>query len=333
MLPVIDVRNLVKEFPLRGTDLVIHAVTDVNIKINKGETLGLVGESGSGKTTTGRCVLRLVEPTSGEIYFKGEEICKLNTKDFRSKRPHLQMIFQEPYESLNPRMTARSIIMEPLKLWYKKDEVDYKKRVEELAGLVKMDPSRLDLYPHQLSGGEQQRVSIARSIGTSPDFLVLDEPTSLLDPLAQAEIMELLNQLQTELGFAYLFISHDLVAVRSVCDRVAIMYLSRIIEEGSVEEIFNAPFHPYSKALLSSVLYPDPKEKRTIFRLKGEIPSPIDLPKGCYFYSRCPDRMEKCATEYPPRTELENGHCVCCWKVCKNNKEEKQEILEVAEEK
>jgi len=326
MTHVIDIKNLVKEFPLRGSELVIHAVSDVTISIDSGETLGLVGESGSGKTTTGRCVLRLIEPTSGQIMFKGEEISCLPPKEFRSKRPKLQMIFQEPYESLNPRMTARNIILEPLKLWEKRNGDNLKKRVEELAWLVKIESHRLDLYPHQLSGGEQQRVSIARSIATNPDFLVLDEPTSLLDPLAQAEIMELLKQLQKDLGFAYLFISHDLVAVKSVCDRVAIMYLSRIIEEGSVTDIFNNPCHPYSKALLSSVLYPDPKAKRTLFNLKGEIPSPIDLPKGCYFYSRCPDRGEKCLQEYPVRIDLGNGHFVSCWKASQDWKVEEKEI-------
>lgn len=320
MTPVIEIRNLVKEFPLRGSDLVIHAVTDVSFQIGNGETLGLVGESGSGKTTTGRCVLRLVEPTDGQIFFKGEEISQYNAKEFRAQRPKLQMIFQEPYESLNPRMTARNIIAEPLILWKKLKKADLKSRVEELAGMVKIPASRLDLYPHQLSGGEQQRVSIARAIATNPEFLVLDEPTSLLDPLAQAEIMELLNQLQDELGFAYLFISHDLVAVRSVCDRVAIMYLSKIVETGTVQEIFENPLHPYSKALLSSVLFPDPKTKRTRFNLQGEIPSPIDLPKGCYFQSRCPVAGPDCRAFYPPLVDLGNEHLVSCFRANGNGR-------------
>ena len=310
----LEVSNLVKYFPLKDSKLRVHAVNDISFSIKKGETLGLVGESGSGKTTTGRCILRLEEPTSGKLVFNGQDIMELPVKKFRYMRPDFQMVFQEPYESLNPRMTLKKIIGEPLKIWNDSSKETIEEKINEVAEMVKLRKKRLELYPHQVSGGEQQRTSLARSIITSPEFLVLDEPTSLLDPLAQAEIMVVLKDLQKRLNLTYMFISHDLVAIKNVCNRVLVMYLSKIVEEGSTDDIFGDPHHPYTKSLIASVLFPEPGKKPETFNLKGEIPSPIILPEGCYFYGRCEEATEECAKGgYPPRVEVGDNHYVYCW--------------------
>jgi oligopeptide/dipeptide ABC transporter ATP-binding protein len=319
MNPVLQVKELVKHFPMKGTRDVVHAVTGVSFSIDRGQTLGLVGESGSGKTTVGRCILRLTEPTDGTVLFHGDDITRMPRDEFRQYRPRMQMVFQDPYDSLNPRETAASIIEEPLTLWQGElDKGGRRQRVEELAATVKMRYEMIDQFPHQMSGGEQQRVGIAKAIATSPDLLILDEPTSSLDPSAHAEIVDLLIRLQKDHGFSYLFISHDLMTVRHISHRVAIMYLSQLIEIGTRDQIFEEPQHPYSRSLLSAVLYPDPRIKRSkAYELKGEIPSPIHLPKGCFLASRCPMAEPRCEESIPPLRDLGHGHKVACFRVTK----------------
>ncbi len=316
--PLLEVRHLVKYFPV-DRHRAVKAVNDVSFHIDRGEALALVGESGSGKTTAGRCVLRLIDPTSGTIIFQGRDITAMSQAEFRALRPHIQMVFQEPFDSLNPRMPIGAILDEPLMLANRLTPAQRQRRVRELVEMVRLGPSCLRKYPHQLSGGEQQRVGIARAIATQPDLIVLDEPTSALDVSVRAEILDLLTDLQQQLGLAYLFISHDLTAVRRVCQRVAIMYLGKIVEVGRAEEIFARPLHPYSRALLSSVLYPDPNVKLDRFLLKGEIPSPINLPSGCHLYARCPWARPMCNQAYPPLEELLPGRPVACFRAREEN--------------
>jgi len=316
MTTLIEVKDLVKHFPIGGSRLVVQAVNDVSFRIAEGRTLGLVGESGSGKTTVGRCILRLIEPTAGTVQFKGQDIGQMSHSAFRRLRPQMQMVFQDPYDSLDPHMTTAEIIGEPLALWSRLRRARMRERIHDLASKVGLQEDLLGVYPHQLSGGQQQRAGIARAIATNPALLVLDEPTSALDPYAHAEIIELLIHLQKTLGMAYLLISHDLNAVRHVSNEVAIMYLGSIIERGARDEIFNSPQHPYSRALLSSVLYPDPATKRPRkYILRGEIPSPVDLPSGCLLYSRCPLALPLCAEGRPPLKDLGNEHFVACYQV------------------
>jgi oligopeptide/dipeptide ABC transporter ATP-binding protein len=311
--PLLRVRGLVKHFPI-DRQRSVKAVNDISFDIGQGEALALVGESGSGKTTTGRCVLRLIEPTAGTILFRGQDIAALSQKRFRGLRPKIQMVFQEPYDSLSPRMRIRTTIEEPLKLSGGWSATQRRDRVVEVLEMVRLHPSAMDKYPHQFSAGQQQRIGIARALATNPDLIVLDEPTSALDVSVRAEILDLLGELQQSLGLAYLFISHDLTAVRRVCDRVAIMYLGRIVETGEVERIFEQPLHPYSRALLSSVLYPDPRMQLPRFLLTGEIPSPINLPPGCHLYQRCPWAQPACDAAYPPQEELQPGRSVACFR-------------------
>lgn len=310
-MAVIEVKDLVKKFPLKDKR-VTHAISGISFSIEEGETLSLVGESGSGKTTTGRCVLRLIEPTSGSIIFEKTDITKLKQRELRPMRPKMQMVFQETLESLNPAKRIDEIIMEPFILW-DSDRATHKDRVKDLMSLVGLSEKFSDLYPHQLTGGQQQRAGIARAIALNPRFLVLDEPTSRLDPTTHAEIMNMLKRLQEEFKFAYLFISHDLTAVEHISHMVAIMYLSRIVEIGSKEDIFKNPQHPYTRALLSSALFPDPDVKQKVFILEGEIPSAIDLPKGCYFTSRCPVAIKgECDKAFPAFVEVGERHKVAC---------------------
>jgi len=316
MAKLLGIKGLVKQFPIEGSNLVVRAVTGVSFDILQGETLGLVGESGSGKTTVGRCILRLIEPTDGTILLRGEDITHISQREFRRLRPQMQMVFQDPYDSLDPRMPVARIIEEPLTLWGDMSAGERQERVRELVDKVGLQKELLEVYPHQLSGGQQQRLGIARAIATSPALLVLDEPTSALDPYAHAEIMELLIELQQTLGLTYLFISHDLHAVRYVSNKIAIMYLSAIIEIGNRDEVFHSPQHPYSRALLSSVLYPDPAIRRPRkYVLSGEIPSAVDLPSGCFLYSRCSVALPECKVKRPQLTDLGGGHCVACLRV------------------
>ena len=315
---LLEVRNLVKHFPAGGGRSV-KAVNDVSFHIGKAEALALVGESGSGKTTVGRCILRLIEPTSGKIVFRGANVDAMGQKQLRAIRPHVQMVFQEPYDSLNPRMRISRIVEEPLRLGSDRSPRERMDRVAEVLEMVRLDASMMDRYPHQFSAGEQQLIGIARAMVTEPDLVVLDEPTSALDVSVRAEILDLLTDLQERLGVSYLFISHDLTAVRRVCHRVAIMYLGKIVETGSVQEIFDQPLHPYSRALLSSVLYPDPSKQLPQFVLSGEIPSPIDLPAGCHLFRRCPWAADDCDLAYPNLDELLPGREVACFRALEKN--------------
>jgi len=308
---LLEVRNLVKFFPTSGGNSV-KAINGISFNIQRGEALALVGESGSGKTTVGRCLLRLLDPTEGTIVFQGKDIQSIKPKMFRSMRDKIQMVFQEPYDSLNPRMPIGQIVEEPLLLVGNVGAAERNDRLLKILSMVQLDHSVSKLFPHQLSAGEQQRVGIARALITEPELVVLDEPTSALDVSVRAEILNLLGELQRRLNLSYLLISHDLTAVRRVCNRIAVMYLGKIVEIGDTEPIFKEPLHPYSKALLSSVLYPDPKETPSRFYLSGEIPSPIDLPQGCHLRQRCPWAISDCEESYPELRELALNRYVSC---------------------
>jgi peptide/nickel transport system ATP-binding protein len=308
---VLEVRNLVKEFPARH-GRVVHAVNDVSFSIGRGEALGLVGESGSGKTTVGRCVLRLIEPTSGTIRFLGQDVTRVPQARFRKLRSRIQLVFQDPFDSLNPRLRIADAIAEPIMRTAGMPSAQQAKRVAQLLDIVGLGDRYARLYPHQISGGEQQRVGIARAIATNPDLVVLDEPTSALDVSVRAEILNLLRDLQAELRISYLFISHDLTAVRGLCQRVAVMYLGKIVETAATERLFERPLMPYSRALLSSVLYPDPRQERSKFLLRGEIPSPVHLPSGCPLHTRCPLATAECGVVVPPFEEKGPGRWLAC---------------------
>jgi oligopeptide/dipeptide ABC transporter ATP-binding protein len=313
MSAILTVENLYKRFPIVGSKQVVQAVNNVNLSIEPGETLGLVGESGSGKTTVGRCIIGLIEPSAGTISFKGEPISgrRGSRGDIKGK---VQFVFQEPAESLDPRMKIGQSISEPL-LPMKLDRATRQSKTLEAIGLVRLDPDLLDAYPSELSAGQQQRVGIARAMVTQPQLVVLDEPTSTLDPTARAEIIDLLQRIQAERNTAYLFISHDLSTVRFISHRVAVMYLGMIVEQGAAETVFNRPHHPYASGLLSSVLLPHPHLKiESTVSLRGEIPSPINLPKGCFLASRCPFVIERCRTEMPPMSIVDEGHFVHCFR-------------------
>lgn len=312
---LVRVENLVKHFPIKGSASYVSAVGNVSFEVQAGETLGLVGESGSGKTTVGRCILRLIAPSSGQIYFRGLDITTLSDAEFKDYRRKMQMVFQEPYYSLNPRYTAYDTIAEPLRLSGLTGRQDLRKRVFDLAEHVRLDWRKMFAYPHQMSSGEQQRVGIARAIATNPDLVVLDEPTSMLDLSVRAEIIDLLVSLQKDFRLTFLFISHDLTTVEYICHRVAVMYLSQIVEFGSVKQVFDAPMHPYSRALLSSALPANPKMKRSSYILEGEIPSPVNLPSGCYLASRCPEVRPQCRERRQELQTLADGRQLRCWRV------------------
>lgn len=313
MPPLVKVENLIKRFPVKGG--AVWAISGVDFEIQHGETFGLVGESGSGKTTTGRCLLRLIEPDGGRIFFQGEDITALTQKEFRRFRAKMQMVFQYPYRSLDPRMDMESIIREPLELQDSMSADEQRKKVRRILDRVRLPQSVSELFAHQISSGVQQRVGIARAVATDPDFVVLDEPISALDLSVRAEILQLLSELKQELGLSYLYISHDLTTVENFCDRVAVMYLTRIIELGAVDQVFRTPRHPYSWGLLASYLPPDPFVVRPEYVLRGEIPSTISLPKGCFFYSRCPEALPpRCRDEHQVLQEVGPGHSVACWR-------------------
>jgi oligopeptide/dipeptide ABC transporter ATP-binding protein len=315
--PLIEVRGLVKHFPL-GHDKVVHACSDVDLTLRPGETLGVIGESGSGKTTLGRCLLRLLEPTAGTIRFEDRDITALGREKMRQLRQHLQIVFQEPFDSLNPQMTIARQVAEPLRIHLQLSRAERRDRALELMAMVGLPPGVADALPRSLSPGALQRASIARAIATEPRLIVLDEPTSALSPEAEVEIITLLESLQDRLGLAYVFISHDLSLVREICDHVAVMYLSQVVETGTRDEVFTRPRHPYSRALLASVLLPDPRHRRAIGeRLEGEIPSPVDLPVGCFLASRCPYVRERCRVE-PQALQAVPGaetHRSRCWRM------------------
>jgi oligopeptide transport system ATP-binding protein len=316
---LLEVRNLVKHFPVasgfRGTKLSVKAVDGVSFTLKRGETLGLVGESGCGKTTTGRCVLLLERPTSGEVLFEGTELTTLPESKLRGMRRRMQVIFQDPYSSLNPRMTVGQILAEPLKVHgLIKDKAGRATRVRELLSQVGLLPQHARRYPHQMSGGQRQRVGIARALAMEPSLIVCDEPVSALDVSIQAQIVNLLEDLQKRLGLTYLFIAHDLSVVRHISDRVVVMYLGKIAEVADRRSLYEEPLHPYTKALLSAVPIPDPKveahRERTV--LRGEVPSALNPPAGCVFHPRCPVAIERCSAEIPPLREIRPGHWAAC---------------------
>lgn len=310
MEPLLKVVELVKSF--QEGALVLWAVNGVTFQIYPGETVGLVGESGCGKTTTARCILRLTEPTAGQVYFNGSDLTKLSPREMRAQRRNLQMVFQDPDTSLNPRFTVRRTLAEPLRLHNLVSGQRLEERLRETMIRVNMNLGFLDRYPHQLSEGQKQRVGVARAIITEPQFVALDEPTSSLDMSIRIHVIGLLQRLQEELGMTYLFISHDLSAVRNLCNRVLVMYLGRIVEAGPVEEIFERPLHHYTQALLSAIPIPEPGKRRQRILLRGEPPSLFDLPEGCAFHERCPYVEPLCRRELPLLGGVGGGHLVAC---------------------
>ncbi len=314
--PLLLVYELRKYFPVRGllfSRKYIRAVDGVSFAIERGTTLGLVGESGSGKTTVGRLVLRLIEPTSGYVFFNGVNIYKLKGKKLREFRRKAQIVFQDPYMSLNPRMTVFEIIMEGIR-FHKLHVDDPQEYVVKLLYEVGLNETHLYRYPHEFSGGQRQRIAIARVLALQPEFIVLDEPTSALDVSVQAQILNLLKELQWKYGLTYLFISHDLGVVRYMSNYIAVIYVGKIVELGEAEEVFEKPLHPYTRMLLDSIPVPDPKTARAKKRIvRGEPASPINPPPGCRFHPRCPYAREKCRREEPPLVEVEDGHLVACW--------------------
>jgi oligopeptide transport system ATP-binding protein len=316
--PFIQIKDLTKQFPIKGGLLSrevasVKAVQGVSLEIKQGETLGLVGESGCGKSTLGRCIIRLIEPTSGQIILGGQDVTKLKGEEMRALRRTMQIIFQDPYASLNPRMTVGSIISEPLEIHKlfdsKKDRLD---RVKQLIELVGLRPEHINRYPHEFSGGQRQRIGIARALAVDPKFIVCDEPVSALDVSIQAQVINLLMDLQQRLGLTYLFIAHDLKVVEHISNRVAVMYLGKVVELADADELYRHPSHPYTRALLSAIPVPDPRKRDQRIILTGDVPSPIHPPAGCHFHPRCPDMIEECKKACPTLRDTRPEHHTAC---------------------
>ena len=318
MKPLLQVNDLQMHFPVREGILLRtrkfnRAVDGVSLHINPGETLGLVGESGCGKSTLGRCISRLYTPTAGSILFEGEDISRLKGKALLPYRQHIQMIFQDPMESLNARHTVGEIIEEPLLIHRMGDKAQRMARVRELLDIVGLPARSATRYPFEFSGGQRQRIGIARAIALNPKLIICDEPVSALDVSIQSQILNLLNDLQQELGLAYLFIAHDLAVVKHISDRVAIMYLGNIVEHASAEEVYSAPAHPYTRSLISAIPVPDPHRKAQRQVLTGDVPSPINPPSGCHFHPRCPEVMAHCSSNVPALIVREHDHACACY--------------------
>ena len=322
--PLVEIKNLKKYFPvtegivIQNTVAEVKAIDDISFKILKGETLGLVGESGCGKTTTGRCILQLERPTSGQIIYDGTDMDTVDRRELNKLRQRIQVIFQDPYSSLNPRMKIGQIISEPMRVHgIEPDAVTRNKRVGELLSVCGLSPKMADRYPHEMSGGQRQRVGIARALSLNPEFIVCDEAVSALDVSIQAQVINLLEDLRDEFDLTYLFIAHDLSVVRHLCHRVAVMYLGKLVELAECDELFDNPLNPYTQALLGSVPIPDPEieRKREHRVIEGEVPSPMNPPSGCVFHPRCPKAVENCKEEIPELREIKPGHWVACTEV------------------
>ncbi|TVR67434.1 MAG: ATP-binding cassette domain-containing protein [Spirochaetaceae bacterium] len=321
--PYVSVRNLKQHFPItRGVIIsrkvgAVRAVDDISFDIPAGETLGLVGESGCGKSTTGRSILRLYEPTAGTVMIGNTDITTLSPEALREKRSEMQMIFQDSYSSLNPRHSVAKIVAEPLVIRGERDQGKLRRRVEELLDLVGLEPDHMKRFPHEFSGGQRQRIGIARALALNPKFVVCDEPISALDVAIQAQVVNLLVRLQKDLGLTYLFIAHDLSMVRHISHRIAVMYLGRIMELATYDELFRNPLHPYTQSLMSAVPIPEPKveKSRTRLLLEGDVPSPSRPPRGCVFSTRCPFATDRCRQEIPQPRELTSGHFIACHNV------------------
>ncbi len=317
---LLEVKGLKKYFPITQGILIQHKVADVkavdglDFGIKSGETLGLVGESGCGKSTTGRTILQLYRPTAGDVYFQGKDLAKMQGEELRKMRRHMQMIFQDPYASLNPRMTVGDIIGEPLEVHNIAKGKEKKERVQELLQIVGLNPYFVNRYPHEFSGGQRQRIGVARALAVNPAFIVCDEPISALDVSIQAQIINLLEELQSKFNLTYLFIAHDLSVVRHISDRIAVMYLGKIVELTDRDSLYGNPLHPYTKALLSAVPIPDPivEEKRERIILTGDVPSPVNPPSGCRFHTRCPLAIDICKQVDPEFRDVGGGHFVAC---------------------
>ena len=315
--PLLSVKNVSKAFPVGKNffgraNKFVHAVNDVSFDIKEGETFSLVGESGCGKSTTARLINRLIKPDTGEIVFEGKDLAKISDKEMRPLRSQMQMVFQDPYGSLNPRMKVQDIIAEPLLVHTDMSKGERLKRAQELLEVVGLSATHGERYPHEFSGGQRQRIGIARALSVNPRLIMADEPVSAFDVSVQAQVLNLLRQVQREYNLTYLFISHDLAVVRMISDRIGVMYLGSLVEVAENDDLYSAPLHPYTQLLLSAVPIPDPTIKKEHVLIKGDLPSPMNIPSGCPFHTRCPRATEKCKTEVPQMTEAKPGHFVKC---------------------
>ena len=327
---LLEVRNLKKYYSVKSGFLnkdrrSVKAVDGINLSVKQGEILGIVGESGCGKSTLGRSILRLIEPTSGEVIFEGTNICGLKKEEMRLKRREMQIVFQDPGASLNPRLTVGEIIGEPLEVFHICEGKEKEERIYKLMDLVGINRAYINRFPHEFSGGQRQRLGIARALAVNPKLIICDEPVSALDVSIRAQVLNLIKELKDKLNLTYIFISHDLSVVHHICDRVAVMYLGRVVEIADKRQIYENPVHPYTKALLSAIPMPDPEVKRERIILQGDVPNPADPPSGCHFHKRCPYAKKECSETVPPFVTVEPGHQVLCWLAEEQQSETKHE--------
>ena len=327
---LLEVRNLKKYYSVKSGFLnkdrrSVKAVDGINLSVKQGEILGIVGESGCGKSTLGRSILRLIEPTSGEVIFEGTNICGLKKEEMRLKRREMQIVFQDPGASLNPRLTVGEIIGEPLEVFHICEGKEKEERIYKLMDLVGINRAYINRFPHEFSGGQRQRLGIARALAVNPKLIICDEPVSALDVSIRAQVLNLIKELKDKLNLTYIFISHDLSVVHHICDRVAVMYLGRVVEIADKKQIYENPVHPYTKALLSAIPMPDLEVKRERIILQGDVPNPADPPSGCHFHKRCPYAKKECSETVPPFVTVEPGHQVLCWLAEEQQSETKHE--------